>query len=87
MKKEKLPSATSVSRDPLPASQKVYVKGELHDIKVAMREIRLSDSTVPGVDGETSQVTNAPVIVYDTSGPYTDPRLPVEVRKGLHRLR
>jgi len=87
MKKEKLPSATSVSRDPLPASQKVYVKGELHDIKVAMREIRLSDSTVPGVDGETSQVTNAPVIVYDTSGPYTDPRQPVEVRKGLHRLR
>jgi len=87
MKKEKLPSASSISRDPFPASTKVYVKGQLYDIRVAMREIKLTDSTLPGVDGSVLKAKNSPVTVYDTSGPYTDPEQKIDVRNGLCRLR
>ena len=87
MKKEKLPSASSISRDPFPASTKVYVKGQQHDIRVAMREINLTDSTLPGVDGSVLKEKNSPVTVYDTSGPYTDPEQKIDVKNGLCRLR
>ena len=87
MKKEKLPSASSISRDPFPASTKVYVKGQQHDIRVAMREINLTDSTLPGVDGSVLKEKNSPVTVYDTSGPYTDPGQKIDVKNGLCRLR
>ena len=87
MKKEKLPSASSISRDPFPASTKVYVKGQQHDIRVAMREINLTDSTLPGVDGSLLKEKNSPVTVYDTSGPYTDPEQKIDVKNGLCRLR
>ncbi len=87
MKKEKLPSASSISRDPFPASTKVYVNGKLHDIRVAMREIHLTDSTLPEVDGSVLKAKNSPVTVYDTSGPYTDPEQKIDVRNGLCRLR
>ena len=44
MKKEKLPSQEKITRTPFPASKKVFVKGEIHDINVAMREIALEDT-------------------------------------------
>ncbi|MBL4754353.1 MAG: phosphomethylpyrimidine synthase ThiC [Flavobacteriales bacterium] len=87
MKKEKLPSATTISRAPFPASKKVFVNGELHDIKVAMREISLTDSNLPGIGGGTENLKNPPVTVYDTSGPYTDPDQDIDVHSGLARLR
>jgi len=87
MKEEKLPSATSISRAPFPASKKVFVKGELHNIKVAMREISLTDSNLPGIGGVTENTKNPPVTVYDTSGPYTDPEQDIDVHRGLARLR
>lgn len=82
-KTEKTPHAETISRAPFPASKKVYVQGEIHDIKVAMREISLSDTIV---NGKVISV-NAPVTVYDTSGPFTDPDIDIDVRKGLPRLR
>jgi len=84
MKKEKLPSKNSITRDPFPASKKIYVKGTLHDIDVAMREITLE--ATEGFNGRAA-ISNDPVTVYDTSGPYTDPNIAIDVRKGLPRVR
>ena len=79
-----MPENELISREPFPASRKVYVEGKLHPIRVAMREIHVGDT----VDGYTNTVTrNSPVTVYDTSGPYTDPAAEIDIRKGLPRLR
>ena len=84
MKKDVSPGQHVISREPFPASRKIFVKGELHDIRVAMREIRLQDTQ----DTFNHMVTpNAPVTVYDTSGPYTDPSVDIDVREGLPRIR
>ncbi len=64
------------------ASRKVYVRGSRPDVQVPMREIRLSD-TGPGYGGGS----NAPIRVYDTSGPYTDANVVTDVRQGLKPLR
>jgi phosphomethylpyrimidine synthase len=63
-------------------SKKVYVEGSRPDIKVPMREIKLSPTT--GTFGEEE---NSPVRVYDTSGPYTDANYSVDITKGLPALR
>lgn len=87
MKKETLPTETTISRTPFTGSKKVYVKGELHDINVAMREIELTDSKPMFADGAFVKETNPAVTVYDTSGPYTDPNIEIDVRKGIPKLR
>lgn len=70
------------SVQPFPRSQKVYVQGSRPDIRVPMREISL-DVTPTAFGGEI----NAPVTVYDTSGPYTDPAVQIDVRQGLPDVR
>ncbi|MBK5012553.1 phosphomethylpyrimidine synthase ThiC [Pseudomonas sp. S60] len=70
------------SVQPFPRSRKVYAEGSRPDIRVPMREISLDD-TPTDFGGET----NAPVLVYDTSGPYTDPSVLIDVRKGLADVR
>lgn len=84
MKTEKLPTAASITRTPFPNSKKIYVDGHIHDIRVPMREISLA-KTVDRFRNEVED--NTPVTVYDTSGPYTDPSVPIDVRKGLPRIR
>jgi len=84
MNKENTPGEHIISREPFPASRKVYVKGQLHDIQVAMREISIGNTVDRHSDTETS---NAPVIVYDTSGPYTDPTVGIDLQKGLPCIR
>jgi phosphomethylpyrimidine synthase len=84
MKKAIMPENELISREPFPASRKIYVPGNLHPIRVAMREITVEATH----DGYTrKEVPNAPVVVYDTSGPYTDPTVDIDVHKGLPRLR
>jgi phosphomethylpyrimidine synthase len=85
MKIEKTPDGQVISRTPFPASRKVYVKGQLHNIEVAMREVNLSETKLHGRFGETEP--NAPVTIYDTSGPFTDPNIEIDVKHGLPRLR
>lgn len=63
-------------------STKVYVEGSRPDIQVPMREIGLSPTT-----GHFGEEDNAPVRVYDTSGPYTDENYTVDITKGLPALR
>jgi phosphomethylpyrimidine synthase len=72
-----------ISRTPFPNSKKIYVNGEIHPIKVAMREVILSDTKLSNGGIEK----NPPVTVYDTSGAYTDPNIEIDIRKGLPRLR
>ncbi len=70
---DKLAQFIRLTRDPLPASSKCYVQGSRPDIQVPLRQIMQSN-------GEA-------VTVYDTSGPYTDPAVPIDVRAGLPALR
>ena len=72
-----------ISKTPFPNSRKVYIDGEIHSIKVAMREISLADTKLS--NGRIEK--NPAVTVYDTSGPYTDPNIQIDVRKGLPRIR
>jgi phosphomethylpyrimidine synthase len=67
---------------PLPNSRKIYVQGSRPDIQVPMREISQSDT--PASFGAEK---NPPVYVYDTSGPYTDPSVKIDIRSGLPALR
>lgn len=69
-----LPSEKTITRDEFPNSKKIYIKGEIHPIAVAMREIKLNDG-------------NESISVYDTSGPFTDPSIDIDVYKGIPRIR
>jgi len=72
----------SDARQPYPNSRKVYIEGSRPDIRVPMREVRLSPT-------ETSNgfEENHPILVYDTSGPYTDPEVELDLKKGLPDVR
>ena len=67
---------------PLPSSAKIYVEGSRPDLRVPMREIAQSDT--PASFGAEK---NPPIVVYDTSGPYTDPAANIDVKRGLLPLR
>ena len=75
--------------EPFPASRKVHVSILRHpSIRVPMREIELSPTQTPDGPGRAAAtVANPPVVVYDTSGPYTDPQVKIDLRKGLPPLR
>ena len=72
-----------ITSGPLPGSEKIYVTGSRSDIQVPMRKIKLS----PTVDLDGSKIENEDVVVYDTSGPYTDTNYTVDLQKGLPKLR
>ncbi len=67
---------------PLPNSRKIYVVGSRLDIRVPMREISQADT--PAAMGAEK---NAPIHVYDCSGPYTDPAAQIDIRSGLPGMR
>jgi phosphomethylpyrimidine synthase len=77
----------NVSDQSFPNSKKVYVQGKIHDIKVGMREITLSDTLLAGNKDNPIYEKNEPLCVYDTSGFYTDENVAVDVHKGIPRLR
>lgn len=69
----------------LPASKKVYVQGSRADIQVPFRKISLTDTpTGLAKDGFEK---NEPILVYDTSGVYTDPNVSIDLNQGLPKLR
>jgi phosphomethylpyrimidine synthase len=77
-------SATPITTQPLPASRKIYIEGSRVGVRVPMREIHLT----PTKSYKTGRVEeNAPFPVYDTSGPYTDPEVRIDLRRGLPPLR
>ena len=85
IKNEQDVSIIERSRQALPASKRVYLQGEIHpDIQVPFREITTSEGLARSQDAQNNTQR---VLVYDTSGPYTDPNVEIDVRKGLQRLR
>ena len=78
-----------ISAGPLPASSKVYVHGHGRpDVQVPMRAIQLTGGHAANGNGHGSGAeTRLPLMVYDTSGPYTDPSVGTDIRKGLAPLR
>jgi phosphomethylpyrimidine synthase len=82
----------NISTDPIsPKSKKIYVSGTIHpQIKVPFREISLSPSTTVTRNGNGNGHNNndeSSLIVYDTSGPYTDPDAKIDIREGLKPIR
>jgi phosphomethylpyrimidine synthase len=73
----------NLSTGPLPGSRKIYVQGSNKNVQVPMREIALSNTK--DIDGTI--IENSPVVVYDTSGPYTDNNYTIDLNKGLPRVR
>ena len=65
-----------------PASQKVYKEGSQPSIRVPFRQVTLTPTT-----GRFGQEENAPMDIYDTSGPYSDPNASLDLRQGLPALR
>ncbi|MCB5185911.1 phosphomethylpyrimidine synthase ThiC [Methylobacillus gramineus] len=70
------------TKQPFANSRKIYIEGSRPDIRVPFREITLSDT--PSAFGAEK---NLPVVVYDTSGPYTDPEIAIDIRDGLPAMR
>jgi phosphomethylpyrimidine synthase len=72
----------------LPNSRKIHVPGSRPDLRVPMREISQSDTPVHSAGGGATRAEpNPPICVYDTSGPYTDPTVSIDIRSGLPALR
>lgn len=71
-----------------PSSEKVYMEGTLFpEIRVAMRKVNLTPTVTKDKNGEKHFSENAPVYVYDTSGAYSDPKMEINLKRGLPRLR
>ncbi|MCP4321159.1 MAG: phosphomethylpyrimidine synthase ThiC [Alteromonadales bacterium] len=77
----------NLNNESYPNSEKIFLDGEIHPIKVAMRQIHQTDTFVGGTEENPVFEKNEPIPVYDTSGPYTDPNTKIDVHAGLPRLR
>lgn len=77
---------TDINISSYPNSEKIYIDGTLFPIKVGMRKINLTP-TVKIENGEKKITPNTPVVVYDTSGAYTDKNIKTDINEGLPRLR
>ena len=80
----------TITTDPIsPNSKKIYETGVLHpDLRVPFREVSLAPTRVTNSKtGESHMEENEPVRLYDTSGPYTDPEVTIDVRQGLEPIR
>lgn len=72
---------------PYAQREKVYLNGNIYpDIRVGMQRVNLTP-TVTVEDGKRCVSPNAPVLIYDTSGPFSDPAIQVDLKKGLPRMR
>jgi phosphomethylpyrimidine synthase len=74
------------SVQPFPNSRKIYIKGSRDDIQVPMREIKVTNTLLAGGANDKHE-KNPSVTVYDTSGPYTDPAVHIDIRNGLPPVR
>ncbi len=68
---------------PFPASEKIYIAGSRPDLRVPLRRVSLHATR----DFDGTLTPNAPLDLYDTTGPYTDPQGGVDLARGLKPLR
>nr|WP_292440753.1 phosphomethylpyrimidine synthase ThiC [Methylophaga sp.] len=80
-----LKDRTGITTEPLPGSEKFYLKGSRDDLLVPFRRINLTDT--PNADPSLPGTPNEPVVVYDTSGLYTDPTAKIDIEAGLPLIR
>jgi phosphomethylpyrimidine synthase len=80
-----LKDRTGITTEPLPGSEKFYLKGSRDDLLVPFRRINLTDT--PNADPSLPGTPNEPVVVYDTSGLYTDPNAKIDIEAGLPLIR
>src|SRR5437773_452396 len=84
--KESAPTIGEIdlSYKPLPGSRKIYEPGKIHtDIRIPFREIQQS----PTVDHNNQKTPNPTLRLYDTSGPYSDPTVKIDITQGPAPLR
>jgi phosphomethylpyrimidine synthase len=81
-KNEKLP-ASRITCEPFPGSRKIYIQGQRPDLRVPMREILLAEQETPAGRPPADRT----FLVYDTSGPYTDPEIEINIHRGLEPRR
>ena len=68
--------------------EKYYMCGKLFpQIRVGMTKVNLTPTVTKDAEGKTHVEKNAPVLIYDTSGPFSDPKIEVDLKKGLPRMR
>lgn len=70
-----------------PNSKRIYITGSQPDIRIPMREIQLSPTLIGDSKDNPQFEENEAVPVYDTSGPYGDPDVAINVQQGLAKLR
>jgi phosphomethylpyrimidine synthase len=80
-----LKDRTGITTEPLAGSEKFYLKGSRDDLLVPFRRINLTDT--PNADPSLPGTPNEPVVVYDTSGLYTDPNAKIDIEAGLPLIR
>jgi phosphomethylpyrimidine synthase len=78
------PASITLTTAPFPASRKVFVTGMQPGVRVPMREISLTSTKSMNGGALTP---NEPITIYDTSGPYTDPSVKIDIRSGLPAMR
>ena len=80
---------SAITTGPLPASRKVHVNGALHPSSESpcARSRRLPRAPTPPAGSDGAEVPNPPIVVYDTTGPYTDPEAHIDARQGLPSVR
>ena len=77
-----------ITTQPLPASHKLYIQSQrISAVRVAMRAVHLSSNGNGHLSAGHPEHSNAPVMIYDTSGPYTDVNADTDIRQGLKPLR
>ncbi|WP_342619704.1 phosphomethylpyrimidine synthase ThiC [Rhodoferax sp. GW822-FHT02A01] len=79
--------ASRITRTPFPGSSRIHIQGSRPDIRVPFREVTLSDTLVHTGSGEPRREPNPALRLYDSSGIYTDPSVPVDITRGLAPLR
>ena len=68
--------------------EKFYMQGRLFpEIRVGMTKVNLTPTVVKNENGVPNYEQNAPVLIYDTSGPFSDPNVQIDLRKGLPGIR
>ena len=68
--------------------EKAYMQGTMYpDIRVGMTKVNLTPTVTKDADGKTHVEQNAPVYIYDTSGPFSDPNIEIDLKKGIPGIR
>ena len=76
-----------ITRDPFPGAAKCYEQGSDPSIRVPMRSVSQAPTRVATREGGERLEPNPDVLLYDTSGPFTDPAVDIDLRRGLAPLR